>query len=136
MRLSPNISANIHETGNHLGWRQALTRPAAQLVEWQGASGRCYQHLVYSLVECPRVPEVNYVLARRGADGQLRVLKTGRTEQASQSLNLARIRHEGALLGADEVHLFVMARTETERAQIEFDIAAGLDSNRAPAVCH
>lgn len=135
-RLSPTLSTQIQETGHHLGWRQALTRPAAQLVEWQGASGRIYQHIVYSLIECPRIPEVNYVLARRDANGERRVLKIGRTEHDAQTLNLARIRHEGALLGASEVHLYVIARTDTERAQIEFDLAAGMDGHRAPAVHH
>jgi hypothetical protein len=136
MRLSPDFSAQIQETGHHLGWRQALTRPAAQLVEWHGASGRIYQHIVYSLIDCPRIPEVNYVLARRGADGERSVLKIGRTEHDAQTLNLARIRHEGALLGANEVHLYVIARTDTERAQIEFDLTAGVDCHRAPAVHH
>jgi hypothetical protein len=136
MRLSPDFSTQIQETGHHLGWRQALTRPAAQLVEWHGASGRIYQHIVYSLIDCPRIPEVNYVLARRGADGERSVLKIGRTEHNAQTLNLARIRHEGALLGANEVHLYVIARTDTERAQIEFDLTAGVDCHRAPAVHH
>ena len=136
MRLSPDFSTQIQETSHHLGWRQALARPAAQLVEWQGASGHAYQHIVYSLLDCPRIPEVNYVLARRGADGERRVLKIGRTDHDAQTLNLARIRHEGALLGANEVHLYVMARTDTERAQIEFDLVAGLDGHRPPAVRH
>jgi hypothetical protein len=134
MRLSLDVSAQIQETGHHLGWRQALTRPAAQLVEWQGASGRIYQHIVYSLVECPRVPEVNYVLARHDVNGERRVLKIGRTEHDAQTLNLARIRHDCALLGANEVHLFVIARTDTERAQIEFDLDAGLNGHNPPAV--
>jgi hypothetical protein len=136
MRLSPDVSTQIQETGHHLGWRQALTRPAAQLVEWQGASGRIYQHIVYGLIECPRIPEVNYVLACRDASGECRVLKIGRTEHDAQTLNLARIRHEGALLGANEVHLYVIARTDTERAQIEFDLAAGINGYHAPAVHH
>ncbi len=136
MRLSPTLSTQIHETGNQLGWRQALTRPAAQLVEWQGASGRVYQHIVYSLLDCPRIPEVNYVLAHRDANGECRVLRIGRTEHDAQTLNLARIRHEGALLGANEVHLYVIARSDTERAQIEFDLAAGLDGHRGRVVCH
>ncbi|MFM9846873.1 MAG: hypothetical protein ACKVP3_06915 [Hyphomicrobiaceae bacterium] len=134
--MSPDFSTQIQETSHHLGWRQALARPATQLVEWQGVSGRTYQHIVYSLIDCPRIPEVNYVLARRGADGERRVLKIGRTDHDAQTLNLARIRHEGALLGANEVHLYVIARTDTERAQIEFDFAAGMYGHRAPAVRH
>lgn len=136
MRLSPDVSTQIQETGHHLGWRQALARPAAQLVEWHGVSGRIYQHIVYSLIDCPRIPEVNYVLARRGPDGARHVLKIGRTDHDAQTLNLARIRHEGALLGANEVHLYVMALTDTERAQIEFDLVARLDGDRTPAVRH
>jgi hypothetical protein len=34
------------------------------------------------------------------------------------------MRHEAALLGANEVHLHVLAKTEAERILIEFDIAA------------
>jgi hypothetical protein len=104
------------------------------LEEWRGASGRQYQHLVYSLVECPALPVANYVLTRRSADGRRSIVKVGRTSSDVPTLNLAKIRHEGAQLGANEVHIHVMARSESERAKVEFDISSGVDAETVAGV--
>lgn len=104
--------------------RKPLSTHSAQLADWAGASGRRYQHLVYELIECPLAPKANYILARRDAQGRMTVLKVGRTIHDAPTLNRAQLRHEAALLGANEVHLHVVARTETERIMVEFDISA------------
>lgn len=112
----------------------ALSNDPLGLVEWVGASGRQYQHLVYGLIECPLAPKANYVLARRDNDGRVLVLKVGRASHDAPTLNRAQLRHEAALLGANEVHLHVQARTEAERILIEFDLAAAASVSCEPAV--
>jgi hypothetical protein len=107
-----------------------------RLVEWGGASGKHYQHLVYGLIECPLAPKANYVLARRDAYGQATILKVGRASHDAPTLNRAQIRHEAALLGANEVHLHVLAKTEAERILIEFDIAAASGEVAVSATRH
>jgi len=99
-----------------------------RLEDWQGVSGCHYQHLVYGLLDCPALPKANYSLVRRSADGRQTILKIGRTSEEAATLNLAKIRHEGAVLGANEVHIHVMARTDGERARIAFDLSAGEDA--------
>lgn len=59
----------------------------------------------FPLITCPPVRRGNYVLARREKDGTATVLFLGRSVNDSASLNLARIRHLGALMGANEVHV-------------------------------
>jgi len=91
---------------------------------WNGASGQRYVHTIYSLIECPELPRANYVLVRRDASGERHVLRIGRLDNRAQSLNLAEIRHNGAKLGANEVHVHLLARTDQQRRQIELDLNA------------
>ena len=61
-----------------------------------------------------RVPAAspgNYVLVRRDADGRRTVLSIGRVTHDAPSLNLAEIRQRGAELGANEVHVHLLADT-------------------------
>jgi len=95
---------------------------------WSGASGRRYVHTVYTLIECPELPRANYLLVRRDKAGR-RVLRVGRLTHKAQSLNLAEIRHNGARLGANEVHVHLLGRTEEQRRQIELDLAAALGND-------
>lgn len=64
-----------------------------------GATGK------FSLIACPPMGPGNYVLVRRDADGTAKILHLGRSANSSPSLNLARIRNVGALMGANEVHI-------------------------------
>ena len=91
---------------------------------WRGASGRWFTHTVYSLIGCPALQSGTFILVRRGADGVRNVLSVGHTETPAASLNLARIRREGARLSANEVHVYADAATEQGRAAIAFDISA------------
>jgi hypothetical protein len=133
MRISAEIVGRIGPEAGSRRLQEALAKATpARLQEWAGASGRQYLHLVYGLIDCPAVPSVNYVLARRRPDGGHAALKVGRASHDAPTLNLAQIRHEGAVLGADEVHIHVLAKTEAERILVEFDIAAEhADSERA-----
>lgn len=92
---------------------------------WSGASGRRYVHTIYSLVECPAIPAGNYVLVHRDSEGRRLVLAVGRVGHASASLNLAEIRRRGAELGANEVHVHLLAPNAKQSRLIETDLRAG-----------
>jgi hypothetical protein len=91
---------------------------------WSGASGQRYVHTVYSLIECPELPRANYMLVRRDASGRRHILRIGRLTHRAKSLNLAEIRHNGAKLGANEVHVHLIGRSSEQRRQIELDLCA------------
>ena len=90
---------------------------------WRGATGIRYVHTVYTLMDCPELPSANVILVRRHASGRTEVMHIGRVESEAPSLNLARIRQDAALLGANEVHIHLLADSATERAAIERDLS-------------
>lgn len=121
----------------------ATTEPAAQLEIgaepaqrfqfWTGASGKRYVHTIYSLIECPALPAGNYILVKRNEYGRRQVLTIGRTTHEAASLNLADIRQRGATLGANEVHVHLLAETAKQMQMIEFDLKTGQMSGAMPA---
>ncbi len=90
---------------------------------WRGASGARYLHSVYSLLDCPSLPKATYIIVRREDDGTCRPLHIGQTVEDTQSLNLALLRRLGARLGANEVHIHLLAETAEERMAIETDLS-------------
>lgn len=92
---------------------------------WAGASGKRYIHTVYRLTECPPISAGNYVLVRRAEDGSRVLLGVGRAEQAAPSLNLADIRQKGASVGANEVHIHLLAENAKQMKLVEFDLKTG-----------
>jgi hypothetical protein len=70
----------------------------------------------------PALPRANYILVRRHDDGSRSPLAFGQTKDDAISLNLAHLRHQGAKLGANEVHIHLLAETPEERAQVEGDL--------------
>ena len=92
---------------------------------WTGASGKRYVHTVYDLLDCPPMPAVNYVLVRRTANGRAEALSIGRVNHGAPSLNLAEIRQRGAELGADEVHVHMLADNAKLGKLVEFDLRTG-----------
>lgn len=103
----------------------SLLRASQHLHLWHGASGQAYQHKIYSLINCPEIGRVNYVLVRN-CSGEPSALRIGVTQSAYPSLNLAFLRWKAAQLGANEVHIFPMASDEDERRLIETDLQAAL----------
>jgi hypothetical protein len=93
---------------------------------WRGASGRGYTHSVYSLIECPPLPKATFILVRSGPGGWRKPLHVGLASDGSATLNLAQIRHRGAQLGANEVHVYFNARTEGTRSLAAYDLRAAL----------
>ncbi len=99
---------------------------------WSGASGKRYVHSVYDLFDCPEVPAANFLLVRRDGVGRRSVLAIGHLTNAAASLNLAEIRHRAARLGANEVHVHLLASTPQQRRGIELDLrAAEIDRNES-----
>jgi hypothetical protein len=62
--------------------------------------------LIHPLVLCPPIAKgKRYLLVERTWWGQREVLKAGRARSPHENLNLARVRHTAARLGATEVHI-------------------------------
>ncbi|MCL4765207.1 MAG: hypothetical protein KJZ80_03125 [Hyphomicrobiaceae bacterium] len=100
-----------------------LAEPSAEQFQfWAGASGERYVHSVFSLIGCPELPKAVYVLSRCDKRGRQTVLRVGRTEHEAPSLNLAEIRHRGAQLGANQVHVHFLAGSERKRRRVELDL--------------
>lgn len=93
---------------------------------WTGASGARYVHSVYHLFECPPFDQANYVLVKRHEGGQRTVLAIGRASNTASSLNLAEVRQRAAQLGANEVHLHLLASGQDDSCRIEADLRGSL----------
>lgn len=91
---------------------------------WRGASGQRHLCTVYSLYECPPLPSAVYLLVRRAGDGRREVLRVGRAEEEFASLNLAAIRHQSAVLGANEVHVSFSGVDAARRDDLAADLEA------------
>jgi hypothetical protein len=89
---------------------------------WTGASGKRYVHTVYSLFDCPTLEDANYILVRRSDRASRTVLAIGRLSNQCASLNLAEIRQHAAALGADEVHVHLLAASTQEAEAVEADL--------------
>lgn len=134
--LKETIRAGMTGKGRHRQWGDVLApadepalicreRKIAQPYHyWRGESGARYLHSVYSLLECPALPKATYILVRREQDGARRPLKIGQTMDEADTLNLAHLRQAGARLGANEVHIHLLAESEEERAAVTADLTA------------
>jgi hypothetical protein len=80
---------------------------------------------VYDLVDCPEVPAANFLLVSRDGSGHRAVLAIGHVTHEAGSLNLAEIRFRAARLGANEVHVHLLAPSAQERRMVELDLRAG-----------
>ncbi len=107
---------------------------------WSGASGQRYVHTIYGLRDCPELPNCVYVLVRSDDNGRRTALRIGCADQTATSLNLALVRQRAAQLGANEIHVHMLAETHEQRMISEFDLQAGqfgaLSAEPAAAVCH
>lgn len=101
---------------------------------WRGGTGKRYLHSVYTLIGCPSMPRANYILVRRNAEDRREPLAIGQTRDEAASLNLAHIRHMGAKLGANEVHIHLLADGYGQRARVEMDLETGQASRLPLAV--
>ena len=92
---------------------------------WHGVSGRRYIHSVYRPETCPPLPGAVYVAVR--SVGNLRtVLGAGRFA-GLWDVNLpAHNAAHWASLGANEIHVHLLSRDETEARRIAGDLRAAL----------
>lgn len=103
------------------------------IMVWRTASGRRIPHTVYSLVGCPALQAATYLFVHRSPDGKRTILAVGRTRSEAPTLNLARIRHQGACLGANEVHINASGASDSARADVELDLALAHTGIATPA---
>jgi hypothetical protein len=90
---------------------------------WTGASGARYVHTVYGLFQCPDVPNANVVLVRRNlSNGAVEALRVMTVEHDAPSSNLAQIRQTAAQLGANEIHVHLLAADAEQRRLVELDL--------------
>lgn len=113
---APVAASNTFEAG----------RGAAPFLFWTGASGTRYVHSVYNLFDCPPVEGANYILVKRHSNGQRTVISIGRATHEAATLNLAEIRLRSAQLGANEVHIHLLAGSLSQSQHIEFDLRGSL----------
>ncbi len=129
------MSADVVQLADFRSLRRT-SKPASQPVSegvsandrflfWSGASGKRYVHTIHSLLDCPELPAANFVLVRRDAGGQRAILAIGRVTSICPGLNLAEIRQRGAQLGANEVHVHLLAQSPQEAKTVEFDLRTG-----------
>lgn len=113
------VSSNEHTSDNK------STELMQRFQFWTGASGQRYVHTIYTLVDCPALSSGNIILVNRDGSGHRTILDIGVLPANSPSLNLAEIRHRGATLGANEVHVHLLSDSEREAKRIAFDLQCG-----------
>lgn len=105
---------------------------------WQGSSGSWYIHTIYPINSVLDFKACNYIFARPRFDGTREPFYIGQSGEFDQRL----ARHEklGAAirLGATEVHIHFLARSQQERLDIETDLRRGhvtpLNAQPTPAL--
>ena len=127
-----NAAAAFRAEADALAPRRPDGAQASDFQFWSGRSGRRYVHTIFDLIGCPRVPACSYVLVKRDAGGARTPLRIGTVSAEAWSLNLAEIRHRAAQLGANEVHLHLIASDVATRLQVAEDLQTGQFAERAP----
>jgi hypothetical protein len=90
---------------------------------WRGHSGRRYIHSVYALPACPPLPGAIYLAVRRGATGPV-AIGLGRFPGILDGASADRQRARLAALGANEVHVHLLAKGDQEAETIRADLAS------------
>lgn len=115
--------------GRPLGSYSAAVRKSAPHGDgacfWAGKSGRLYRFTVHSLIECPAPGRGTYILATRGPAG-VKAKYIGAAASRVGTVNLARVRHRGAVLGAAEVHFLPVTGTTSDLRRIVRDLRAAV----------
>jgi hypothetical protein len=105
---------------------------AARFWYWRGASGREYIHSVFGPEACPPLPGAVYVAVRRRGERR-QALAVGMFSEfwnADDGFHLAHV-------GADEIHVHLLARDAPAARQAAADLVAAIASDaarHAPAV--
>jgi hypothetical protein len=121
----------IHGTPPEIPYSETETEP--RFWYWHGASGRRYIHSVYRPETCPPLPGAVFLAVK--SLGNLRtVLGAGRFA-ALWDVNIpAENTAHWASLGANEIHVHLLSRDETEARWIAADLKAAIkDGIAVPA---
>jgi hypothetical protein len=103
----------------------SFAEPDMQFWYWRGASGRKYIHSVYAPDDCPPLPGAVYVaVARKGADRH--VLAIGRFSNVLDRPHVVANKMQLLRLGASEIHVHLLAKSQDEADQIEKDLSQAL----------
>jgi hypothetical protein len=92
---------------------------------WSGASGKRYVHSVYALEDCPDLPASTYVLVHRNGDGRCSARSVGRLMTDNGMSNRAEILRRAGKVGANEVHVHLLAQGRLEMKVVEQDVRTG-----------
>lgn len=99
---------------------------AARFWYWRGASGREYIHSVFGPDACPPLPGAVYVAVRRRGERR-QALAVGLFSEfwnADDGFHLAHV-------GADEIHVHLLARDAPAARQAAADLVAAIASDAA-----
>jgi len=102
------------------------TESADRFWYWSGRSGRRYIHSVYSLAGFPPLPGAVYIAARRNGGVPVAVA-LGRFPAILDQAGIERLRRRLSALGACELHVHLLARSENEAESVRTDLAAAID---------
>ena len=102
------------------------TESADRFWYWSGRSGRRYIHSVYALGTCPPLPGAVYIAARRHGGVPVAVA-LGRFPAILDHAGIDRLRRRLSALGASELHVHLLARSENEAESVRIDLAAAID---------
>ena len=93
---------------------------------WSGRSGRRYIHSVYALATCPPLPGAVYIAVRRNSGVPVAVA-LGRFPAILDQPGIERLRRRLSALGASELHVHLLSRSESEAEAARSDLAAAID---------
>jgi hypothetical protein len=102
------------------------TESADRFWYWSGRSGRRYIHSVYALASFPPLPGAVYIAARRNG-GQPVAVALGRFPAILDRAGIDHLRRRLSALGASELHVHHLARSESETEAVRGDLAAAID---------
>ena len=109
-----------HETQSNMPARVTLDRAIGREFHyWVGASGTRYLHTVFAPADCPALDEAVYVAVRRACDGRRRALAVGLFGPFGGGCEIS----AATRLGADEIHVHLMADTPAARRIVLRDLA-------------
>jgi len=95
---------------------------------WRGRSGRRYIHSVYALATCPPLPGAVYLAVGRGATGPV-AIGLGRFPPILDGTSAERQRARLSALGANEVHVHLLAKGDQEAESIRADLASVVEAD-------
>lgn len=98
---------------------------ANQMWNWQGISGYWYIHTIYPIYDIPPFSNVNYIFVKRLFDGRRIPLYIGQTKDYYNRAHTHEKLTPSIRMGANEVHIHLLAKGTHDRFRIETDLRRG-----------